>query len=149
MMNVKLDRVAALIQRDLQGLLTQLVGKSNLVDDLKVLSDTNSLTLYLNDYVKYIESGRKAKAKKIPISVLSQWAKRKGISLSNSELFAVQQSIYVKGIVGKKNLTKKIEEQVELSFGKYYQSLVEPQIESQTDTLVTNSLNKKYGNNNK
>ena len=144
MINVKLDKVALLIQKDLQDLLTQIVGKSNLANEIKSESSNNELKIFVNDYIKYIESGRKAKAKKIPISVLINWAKRKGINLSNSELFAVQQSIYVKGIVGKKNLSNKIEEQVELSFGKYYQSLVEPQVEAQTDTLVTNSLNKKY-----
>lgn len=147
-MNVKLNKVALLIQKDLQDLLTQVVGKSNLVNEIKVESSNNELTLYINDYVKYIESGRRPKAKKIPISVLNNWAKKKGIRLTNSELFAVQQSIYIKGIIGKKNLTKKIEEQVDLSFNEYYNSLVEPQIEVQTYILITDLLNKKYGNNN-
>jgi hypothetical protein len=146
MLKLKLDKVASLVEEDMQSFITQVVGKSNLADTIKV-EDGDGLKMYVNDYIKYIEKGRRAKTKRIPIAVLAQWAKKKGISLNNSELYAVQQSIFVKGIVGKSNLTLKLEEQYNLSFSRYYKAIVEPDIESQIDNFITN--NYKNGNSNK
>jgi hypothetical protein len=136
MLRIELNKVKELVERDIQQLLLQLIGKSDLVDDIKVEDGTNELTLYVNDYIKFIESGRRPKSKKIPISVLAKWSKKKGIGLSNSELFAVQNSIFVKGIVGKKNINKKITEQFNNSFERYYKAIVEDDIEKQIDNLI-------------
>ncbi len=141
-LNINLNKVINLIELDIKNLLTQLVGKSNLVNDANIKVNNNSLELFLNDYIKYIESGRRPKAKKIPISVLSNWSKRKGIGLSNSELFAVQNSIFIKGIVGKPNLTKRVEEQFQESFEKYYKQILEPSIEQQIDLIIKNNIPK-------
>lgn len=136
MLKFNLERIANLIENDIQDLITQIVGKSDLADTVRVEEDNDSLSLFINDYVKFVEKGRKPKTKRVPISALVKWAKKKGISLTNNELYAIQQKIFVKGIVGKANLTRKIEQQYELSFNRYYYLTVEPQIENYIDKTI-------------
>lgn len=50
------------------------------------------------DYLEYIERGRRPNIRKVPISALREWARRKGIPSDNSTLYAIQQSIYKAGI---------------------------------------------------
>lgn len=56
------------------------------------------IVLTVNDYIEYIESGRKPMAKKVPIAALKEWAMRKGIKSDNKTLYAIQQAIYRDGI---------------------------------------------------
>ncbi len=60
--------------------------------------------LIANDYYKYVDSGRKPRARKVPIKDLIQWIKDKRIRTTNinSLAFAIQTSIYKHGIKGKK-----------------------------------------------
>lgn len=58
--------------------------------------------LFFNDYLEYIESGRKPFTKKLPIDALVKWARRKGISDDSSTIYAIRESIYQKGIKARK-----------------------------------------------
>lgn len=73
---------------------------SNLYKSLKVEVNKNSdiFKILFNDYIEYIEEGRKPKAKKVPIRNLIEWCKRKGIKSDNNTVYAIQQSIYLYGI---------------------------------------------------
>lgn len=90
---------------------------SNLYKNItyKIDSKSLSLTIIMPDYFKYIESGRKAFARKVPIIVLLKWLKRKNIQPKQSGMklnalaFAIQNSIYKKGIKPRKFLQKALD----------------------------------------
>ena len=56
------------------------------------------IELLLNDYVQYIESGRKAGSKFPPIQPIVQWAKKRGIKTDNSTIFLIRRAIVRDGI---------------------------------------------------
>ena len=56
------------------------------------------IELLLNDYVQYIESGRKAGIKFPPIQPIVQWAKKRGIPTDNSTIFLIRRAISEDGI---------------------------------------------------
>lgn len=56
------------------------------------------IQLLLNDYVQYIESGRKAGSKFPPIQPIVQWAKKRGIPTDNSTIFLIRRAIADDGI---------------------------------------------------
>lgn len=74
------------------------LGDSNLYNDASEDVRNNIFSIYYNDYLEYIESGRRPKAKKVPIKDLIEWAKQKGIPTDNNTIYAIQQSIYNNGI---------------------------------------------------
>ena len=56
------------------------------------------IQLLLNDYVQYIESGRKAGSKFPPIQPIVQWAKKRNIPTDNSTIFLIRRAIAEDGI---------------------------------------------------
>ena len=56
------------------------------------------IQLLLNDYVQYIESGRKAGSKFPPIQPIVQWAKKRNIPTDNSTMFLIRRAIAEDGI---------------------------------------------------
>ena len=56
------------------------------------------IELLLNDYVQYIESGRKAGSKFPPLEPIVQWAKKRGIKTDNSTMFLIRSAIVRDGI---------------------------------------------------
>ena len=51
------------------------------------------IELLLNDYVQYIESGRKAGSKFPPLEPIVQWAKKRGIKTDTSTMFLIRRAI--------------------------------------------------------
>ena len=56
------------------------------------------IELLLNDYVQYIESGRKKGSKFPPLEPIVQWAKKRGIKTDNSTMFLIRRAIAEDGI---------------------------------------------------
>lgn len=56
------------------------------------------IQLLLNDYVQYIESGRKRGSKFPPIQPIVNWAKKRGIPTDNSTIFLIRRAIAEDGI---------------------------------------------------
>ena len=54
----------------------------------------------VNDYIQYIESGRKPGSFP-PVSVIAKWAADKGITTDNRVVWAICQSIYKEGIAAR------------------------------------------------
>jgi hypothetical protein len=102
-----------------------LKNKSNLAKDSQITFNESKMELeiFLNDYVVFIESGRKARVRKVPITALAEWAGRKGINANNSVLFAIQNAIYNNGIPPR--------------------DIIEPVLNAIQDTLV-NKLDYEY-----
>ena len=79
------------------------VGKNTLVDSdifnsVGVKSeDIEVVTLLVNDYIDYIEHGRKAGSFPPPHAI-AEWCARKGLPTDNSTVFLICRSIYEKGI---------------------------------------------------
>lgn len=71
---------------------------SNLHNEATVDRNNFIFTLYYNDYIDYIESGRKPFVKRVPINALIKWASEKGISTENKVIYAIRESIYQVGI---------------------------------------------------
>lgn len=54
--------------------------------------------LMVNDYIKYIESGRRAGAKFPPVEPIVKWAKKKGLPTDNSTIYLIRRAISRDGI---------------------------------------------------
>lgn len=59
--------------------------------------DMELINILVNDYIQYIESGRKPGSFP-PVSVIAKWAAEKGITTDNRVVWAICQSIYRDGI---------------------------------------------------
>lgn len=71
---------------------------SRLDTQAKVENSDFQFNLFYNDYLEYIESGRKPKARKVPIRPLVDWMKRNKISDDIRVAYAIRESIYQLGI---------------------------------------------------
>lgn len=67
-------------------------------------NESNIFNLMYNDYLQYIESGRKPFVKKVPVRALIKWAKERGIPSDNKTIFAIRESIFKRGIAARKLL---------------------------------------------
>lgn len=119
-----INEIYKAIQEDIQDIFQNALKNVNLEDsnlykDLKVEVNENSdiFKVLYNDYLEYIESGRKPKAKKVPIKNIIEWCKRKGIGSDNNTAYAIQQSIYMKGIKPKYILSN-VDKTLDLTFFK-------------------------------
>jgi len=86
---------------------TYKLGGSDVSASVEWLYKDNIFILIANDYFRYIDSGRRPKARKVPVEALIKWIKKKGITPRgnqsvNSLAFAIQNSIYKVGIKARK-----------------------------------------------
>lgn len=77
---------------------------SHLSHDAEAHNTDDIFSLMYNDYLQFIESGRKPFAKKVPVKALIKWAKERGIPSDNHTIFAIRESIYKRGIEARKLL---------------------------------------------
>ena len=114
-MHKELNNIITLLAEDVMNLTADIMASSMLVND-KVGRNTiapNSdiykemyakasgnivIQLLLNDYVQYIENGRKAGSKFPPIQPIVNWAKKRGIPTDNSTIFLIRRAIAEDGI---------------------------------------------------
>lgn len=54
--------------------------------------------IILNDYIQYIESGRRKGAKFPPVEPIVEWCRKKGIPTDNSTVFLIRRAISRDGI---------------------------------------------------
>lgn len=71
---------------------------TNLDVQAKIEENDFTFNLFYNDYLEYIESGRKPKARKVPIMAIISWMKKNFISDDIRVAYAIRQSIYQLGI---------------------------------------------------
>lgn len=83
---------------------TNTLVDSNLFKEMNISHDEWGLySFMINDYVVYVESGRKSKKEKPkqkmpPISAIAEWATRKNITNDNKVVWAIAQAILRDGI---------------------------------------------------
>lgn len=86
--------------------INQKVGTNTLVDSniyktlsVKATNDGDLIfDIVLNDYITYIESGRRKGAKFPPVAPIVAWARKKGIPTDNSTIFLIRRAISRDGI---------------------------------------------------
>ena len=81
------------------------VGRNTIAPDSDIFKEMYAkasgnivIELLLNDYVQYIESGRKAGSKFPPIQPIVQWAKERGIPTEKSTIVLKRRAIAEDGI---------------------------------------------------
>jgi hypothetical protein len=86
--------------------INQKVGTNTLVDSniyktlsVKATNDGDLIfDIILNDYLVFIESGRRKGAKFPPVAPIVAWARKKGIPTDNSTIFLIRRAISRDGI---------------------------------------------------
>lgn len=68
------------------------------------------LDIVLNDYIQYIESGRRKGAKFPPVEPIVRWCKEKGIPSDNSTIFLIRRAIARDGIAPRPIMAKVFDE---------------------------------------
>ena len=74
---------------------------SDIYKDLQVQARHDGDLVYdimLNDYLTFIESGRRAGAKFPPIEPIVKWARKRGIDTDNSTIYLIRRAIARDGI---------------------------------------------------
>lgn len=86
---------------------------SNIYRDLMssgmLSSDGLIVSVLLNDYIFYIEHGRRKGAKMPPVEPIIRWARSRGISTDNSTIFLIRRAISRDGIKGRPIMEKVLE----------------------------------------
>ena len=97
-MNITADIMASNLMLNKKGINT-IAPNSDIFKQMYAKASGNIvIQLLLNDYVQYIESGRKAGSKFPPIQPIVQWAKKRGIPTDNSTIFLIRRAIAEDGI---------------------------------------------------
>ena len=87
--------------------------KSNIYKTLSVrATDDGDLVfdIMLNDYITYIESGRRKGAKLPPVEPIVRWARKHGIPTDNSTIYLIRRAISRDGIQARPIMAKVFEE---------------------------------------
>jgi hypothetical protein len=79
------------------------LGNTALINSIEWQYKENIFMMIANDYFQWVNSGRRPRARKVPVEALIKWLKKKNIVPSkgqtiNSLAFAIQNSIYKVGI---------------------------------------------------
>ena len=77
------------------------LADSNLIKSLEVIATDDGDLVFdvmMNDYIQYIESGRRKGAKMPPVEPIVKWAKRHGIPSDNGTIWAIRKAISRDGI---------------------------------------------------
>ena len=94
------------------------VGKNTLSDsdlyrELSVRSTSDGdlvFDIMLNDYITYIENGRRKGAKFPPIEPIIQWCRKKGLPTDNSTIFLIRRAISRDGIAARPIMARVFDE---------------------------------------
>jgi hypothetical protein len=86
---------------------TYKLGNTDLIKSIEWRYKDNMFILIANDYFQWVNSGRRPRARKVPVEALIKWIKKKNLAPSgkmttNQLAFAIQNSIYKAGIKARK-----------------------------------------------
>ena len=97
-MNITADIMASNLMVNKKGINT-IAPDSKIFKEMKAKASGNIvIELLLNDYVKYIESGRKKGSKFPPIEAIREWAKNKLGKQDNLTIYKIRSAIVRDGI---------------------------------------------------
>lgn len=100
---------------------------SSIYNTLQVKSTHDGDLIYdiiLNDYLTYIESGRRSGAKMPPVEPIIRWARKRGIPTDNSTIFLIRRAIARDGIAPRPFMAT-VMEQIDLMMPNWTDALFE------------------------
>lgn len=116
-MEESLDNVIKAIANDILSIARMILESNNLINEkvgrntiapdselyktlqVKATNDGDIVfDLMLNDYLVFIESGRRAGAKFPPVEPIVKWARKRGIPTDNSTIYLIRRAISRDGI---------------------------------------------------
>lgn len=105
-LNVTDELIQEIIAATKQVMTFYKLGNTQLIESVEWVFKDDQFILIANDYFRWVNSGRRPLARKVPVEVLLKWMRRKGIKprhgqTYNSLAFAIQNSIYKSGIKAK------------------------------------------------
>lgn len=151
---MEISKIVMEFSKDIMDIV-RVVMESNLLDNHKVSKNTiigsdiyNNLIvkskndgdlvfdILLNDYLTYIESGRRKGAKMPPVEPIVRWARARGIPTDNSTIFLIRRAISRDGIQPRPFMAT-VMEQIDLSMPNWYDRIFE-----EITKLITEFFNK-------
>ena len=109
--------------------IVRVVMESNIDSDsyknLKVIAKNDGdlvFDIILNDYLKFIESGRRKGADMPPVEAIVEWAKKHGIPTDNSTIFLIRRAISRDGIAPRPFMAT-VMEQIDLNMPNWYDKI--------------------------
>ena len=86
-----------------QLLIASKLGNSEMFKSIEWTYRNDAFMLIANDYFQWVNSGRRPRARKVPVTALLKWMKKKNIvpqkgQTYNQVAFAIQNAIYKQGI---------------------------------------------------
>lgn len=98
---------------------------SDIYKNLQVITKNDGdlvFDILLNDYLTYIESGRRKGADMPPVEPIVRWARSKGIPTDNSTIFLIRRAISRDGIAPRPFMAT-VMEQIDLNMENWYDKI--------------------------
>ena len=98
---------------------------SDIYKNLQVITKNDGdlvFDILLNDYLTYIESGRRKGAKMPPVEPIVKWARSRGIPTDNSTIYLIRRAISRDGIAPRPFMAT-VMEQIDLNMENLYDKI--------------------------
>ena len=98
---------------------------SDIYKNLQVITKNDGdlvFDILLNDYLTYIESGRRKGAKMPPVEPIVRWARSRGIPTDNSTIYLIRRAISRDGIAPRPFMAT-VMEQIDLNMENWYDKI--------------------------
>lgn len=125
---MEISKIVMEFSKDIMDIV-RVVMESNIGSDsyknLKVIAKNDGdlvFDILLNDYLTYIESGRRKGAKMPPVEPIVRWARSKGIPTDNSTIFLIRRAISRDGIAPRPFMAT-VMEQIDLNMENWYDKI--------------------------
>lgn len=125
---MEISKIVMEFSKDIMDIV-RVVMESNIDSDsyknLKVIAKNDGdlvFDIILNDYLEFIESGRRKGADMPPVEPIVRWARSKGIPTDNSTIFLIRRAISRDGIAPRPFMAT-VMEQIDLNMPNWYDKI--------------------------
>lgn len=125
---MEISKIVTEFSKDIMDIV-RAVMESNIGSDsyknLKVIAKNDGdlvFDILLNDYLTYIESGRRKGADMPPVEPIVRWARSRGIPTDNSTIFLIRRAISRDGIAPRPFMAT-VMEQIDLNMPNWYDKI--------------------------
>lgn len=125
---MEISKIVMEFSKDIMDIV-RVVMESNIDSDsyknLKVIAKNDGdlvFDIILNDYLEFIESGRRKGADMPPVEPIVRWARSRGIPTDNSTIFLIRRAISRDGIAPRPFMAT-VMEQIDLNMPNWYDKI--------------------------
>lgn len=125
---MEISKIVMEFSKDIMDIV-RVVMESNIGSDsyknLKVIAKNDGdlvFDILLNDYLTFIESGRRKGAKMPPVEPIVRWARSRGIPTDNSTIYLIRRAISRDGIAPRPFMAT-VMEQIDLNMENLYDNI--------------------------